>query len=90
MKDVVHTVGVKNIQFSEEKLKLYQKETTQDKSLKLIHEYYFNDWINIASNEHHEVKHFINFKNDIVISEGLIYYKTRLIGSTKDIKEKCS
>jgi len=50
---------IKNIQFKEEKLKLYI-EAIQDTNLKLINEYYFNGWIIIESNEQHEVIHFIN------------------------------
>jgi len=79
MRDVVHTVGIKNIQFSDEKLKLYQRETSNDKELKLVLEYYFDGWTNTKSNERNELKHFIKIKNDIEISDGLIYYKKRLI-----------
>jgi len=31
MRDIVHSVGIKNLQFSDEKLKLYQKETIVNK-----------------------------------------------------------
>jgi len=80
MRDIVHTVGINNVQFSDEKkLKLYQKETIIDKELKLVHEYYFEGWINTNGNERNEFKHFIKIKNDIEISDGLIYYKKRLM-----------
>jgi len=34
MRDVIHSIGIKSIQFSEDKMKLYQKETIHDKNLK--------------------------------------------------------
>lgn len=79
MRDIVHTVGIKNVQFSDEKLKLYQEETVKDNELKLVHEYYFEGWTNIKGNERNELKHYVKIKNDIEISDGLIYYKKRLI-----------
>lgn len=51
IKDVVHTVGANSIQFCKDKLKQFQKETIQDKTLKLIYEYYFNEQTNITHNE---------------------------------------
>lgn len=73
MRDIVHTIGIKNVQFSDEQLKLYQKETITDKELKLVHEYYFEGWTNTKGTERNELKHFIKIKNDIEISDGLIY-----------------
>jgi hypothetical protein len=32
-----------------------------------------------VGNEEYEIKYYINLKNDIEVSEGFIYYKTRLI-----------
>jgi len=66
MRDIVHTVGIKNVQFSDEKLKLYQEETINNE-LKLIHEYYFEGWTNTKGNERNELKHFVKIKNDIEI-----------------------
>lgn len=51
----------------------------QNKTCKLIYEHYFNGWTNITRNEQNKAKYFKKLKNDIEISDGLIYYNTGLI-----------
>lgn len=79
MRDVVHSVGVKSIKFSVEKLEQFQKETNEDKNLRLIKEYYYNGWPKRIEEIHNELKHLIKIKNDIEIEDELVYYNRRLI-----------
>ena len=78
MKDIVHCVSESVLQISDEKLKHFQQETLQDNILNQIIKFCMSGWpksLNISS----ELNHFFKLRNEITLSDNLLYYNDRLI-----------
>lgn len=79
--DVVHSINSEKIQFSDEKLLQFQKETTNDPCLNKVKLYYNNNWPSDKTKLPFkgELYNFWKFRNDITVNNNLIYLDARLI-----------
>ena len=74
MKQMVHTLSI-----GDEKLKLYQLETGKDNDLKLLSDYYSKGWPSDKSKVPDSVKSYFKLRNEIYVSQELVFYEDRLI-----------
>jgi len=79
--DVVHSFNSEKIQFSDEKLLQFQKETINHPCLKKVRLYYNNNWPSDKTKLplKRELYKFWKFRNDITVSNNLIYLNDRFI-----------
>jgi len=79
MLDMVHCVTETEIvNFSDERLEEFKKETASDEVLGKVMEYYMKGWPTSVSFEG-DLAHYFKMKSDIELNDGLLYFKTRLI-----------
>ena len=74
MKQMVHTVSI-----SDEKLMVYQNETSNDSVMKLLIDYYQKGWPSDKTKVPDDVKNYYKLRNDIYVSQGLVFYQDRLV-----------
>lgn len=72
--EVVHTINV-----SDEKLKVFQKETKEDDVLRCIVEFCRNGWPNSKTKVSHELKFYYRFKEDIFLDNDILFFHNRII-----------
>jgi hypothetical protein len=81
MKDFIHTLGSTDISMSEPMLKDFQNKTKSDETLMSVTSYLYEGWPDMKE-MHGDMKHMYRLRNDLQLSNGLIYYGTRLIVPT--------
>lgn len=74
MKEMIHSVSI-----SDEKLKLYQEETDKDKECCLLKKYFTEGWPSDKSKVPEEIKYYFKMRNDIYVSDSLVFYQDRII-----------
>ncbi|XP_050528243.1 uncharacterized protein K02A2.6-like [Daktulosphaira vitifoliae] len=83
MNDIVHTVKIGEIKFSENKLEEYKKNILKDEALKLVCEYYKTGWPkNIKKKikeKNTELLHYSKLKSEITMEGDLMYWNNRLL-----------
>lgn len=79
MSDVIHTVSRDEINFSPEKLCLFQNETLNDRDLYKVYQYYQNGWPSNPKELEGEIAHFFKLKSEITFDNGLMYYNEKLL-----------
>lgn len=81
MKDIIHTVKIGEIKFSEEKMTEYKQKLLEDDTLKKVVEYYKNGWPNRIKRIESETElvHYSKLKNEITMEEELVYWNNRLL-----------
>ena len=82
MKEMVHTLSI-----SDEKLNLYQSETSKDSELKILIDYYNKGWPSDKSKVPDYVKCYYKMRSEIYVSQGLVFYEDRLI-VPKSLRQK--
>jgi len=80
MDDVVLSIEMKQIEFSEDKLKQFQKSTMNDEILNEVLKYYSEGWpTNKKKVKTGEMSNYWSLRNEIVASDGLLYFNDKLI-----------
>lgn len=82
MKQMVHSVNI-----SDDKLKVYQDETDKDSECSLLKKYFAEGWPSDKSKVADEVKFYFKMRNEIYVSDDLVYYQDRII-IPKSLREK--
>jgi hypothetical protein len=78
MNDVVHTLSVGLLTFSDKKMDEIQVATGEDEHLKNVLDWYNKGWPSTCTMQG-EIKHYFKMKNDISVEQGLVYYENRLV-----------
>ena len=74
MKEMIHSINV-----SDDKLKLYQIETDKDSECSLLKNYFIKGWPSDKSKIPDEIKYYHKIRNDIYVSDNLVFYQDRVI-----------
>lgn len=75
----VFNESVLSINVSDEKVKLFQKETLADSSLKVLLKYSQEGWPKDKSKVKEEAKFFFKLKDDILVENGIVYFHDRIV-----------
>lgn len=75
----VFTESVLSINVSEEKVRLFQKETIADSTLKVLLKYAQEGWPNDRSKVIEQAKFYFKMRNDILVENGIVYFNDRIV-----------
>ena len=74
MKQMVHSLSI-----GDDKLELLQQETCKDSELKHVLSYYRKGWPSDKTKVPDSVKHFYKLRNDLFVSQGVVFYQDRIV-----------
>lgn len=78
--EVVHSIESHDVEFSEDKLKLFQSSTLNDNSLKQVKKYYLEGWpTDKRKIEAGELYNYWSLRNNITVNNDLVYLHDGLI-----------
>ena len=78
MLEIVHAI-TNFFDCSDKDKEMFQKETDLDNELRAVKKYYYKDWTNIGKEMRDNISKYISIKNDIHVTDNLVFYENRLI-----------
>ena len=78
MLEIVHAI-TNFFDCSDKDKEMFQKETDLDNELRAVKKYYYKGWTNIGKEMRGNISKYISIKNDIHVTDNLVFYENRLI-----------